>query len=193
MGLNETAFASIDAKARELAEEMPQAVKALIQSGVVTGLGGATVVKWSESGEKRLKLLADHISDRRKWAKEHSTLPLLVAKRKWRFQAAKAMCSLKVACLASLDEVMRVFALHGDGPRVRKTAEEQFEAAYGLIFEKLEHNLDAIDEEVRSSTKKTGLNLVVKYGWLVVMYALGFASSHYWPKLAAVMQLLKGR
>lgn len=191
MGLNRTAFASIDAKARELAGGMPQAVKAVTRRDAVTGLGGATVVSWSEAGEKRLKLLADHISDRRKWVKEHATVPVFVMHKKWRLQAANAMCFLKVACVASLDEVMRVLALPDGGLQVRKAGEERFEAAYGVIWEKLQHNLAAIDEEAHSSTKKVGWGLVARYGWPVLVYALGFASSHYWPKLATVVKMLK--
>lgn len=192
MGLNRTAFASIDAKARELAGEMPQAVKAVTRRGAATGLGGVIVVSWSKEGEKRLKLLADHISDRRKWVKEHATLPLLLMDKEWRLQAANAMCVLKVACLASVDEVMRVLALPGGGPQVRKGGEKRFETAYGVIWEKLQHSLAAIDEEARSSTKKAGWGLLAKYGWPALVYALGFASSHYWPKLAAIVKLLKG-
>ena len=191
MGLNKTAFASIDAKARELAGEMPQAVKAVTRLSAATGLGGATVVSWSEAGEKRLKLLADHISDRRKWVKEHATLPMFVMDKEWRLQASNAMRALKVACLASLDEVMRVLALPDGGQQVRKAGEEMFEAAYEIIWEKLQHSLAAIDEEARSSTKKAGWGIVAKYGWPALVYALGFASSHYWPKLEAVVKLLR--
>ena len=187
MGLNRDAFASIDTKERELAGQMPGAVKGIMALAAAKGLGGSTVIEWRVVCERQLKLLADHISDRRKWVKETSSIPPLIWKKSWRLRVDRAMRALKVACLASLDEVVRVL------PNVRNEAERQLDAAFVVIAEKLEHKLTAIDAEARSPAKKAGAALVVRYAPLAVAYLLGAFSSHYWPKLVAVVRLLKGR